>query len=285
MTTAYLPLFFLYHNIHTASQMKLKESVNDFLRFVFHEIRVPFNALVLSLDIMKQHFFSAPGSTRDQDETREHFDICDLSTQSMMKTMNDVLSLQKISLGLVELQLEPTDPMTVVLNVVKANTFTAREKDINIQLMTNGSNEENHRRKLMIDDMRMYQIISNLISNAVKFARSEIIVHLDVFKTRIEEERSEEESCMVRIRVEDDGVGISKENQEKLFRQFSQIKARGLQSSGGSGMGLWICRELAKTFGGELLLESDGEGKGATFTFEFRAKAAQEVGGKNVTER
>jgi len=121
---------------------------------------------------------------------------------------------------------------------------------------------------LIFDKERMHQIVNNLVSNAIKFSKSTIVVSLELSVV--------EDVMNVLIKVIDDGAGISKEDQDKLFQQFSQIKAKELQNLGGSGMGLWICRQLVTLFEGKISSFSEGNGKGATFQFEFKTAIATE---------
>ena len=252
---------------------KLKRKTEEFMRFVFHEIRVPFNSLILSLSVVKDavepllrlrssEADSGDKSNTDNDNILEHLEIAQISSQGMMRVVNDVLTLQKMQAGLVIIRPEPTDLIHVVRNVIRIHSYEAQKKDIDIVFETS----EKLSTMLLVDGKRMHQIISNLVSNAVKFAEKRIVICLDVMG-----KGSEGGKRTVVLKVKDDGVGISKEDQEMLFQQFSQIRAKEQQNLGGNGMGLWICRQLAQLFEGSITVFSMGEGQGASFRLEFPA--------------
>jgi len=208
---------------------KLKRKTEEFMRFVFHEIRVPFNSLILSLSVVKDavepllrlrssEADSGDKSNTDNDNILEHLEIAQISSQGMMRVVNDVLTLQKMQAGLVIIRPEPTDLIHVVRNVIRIHSYEAQKKDIDIVFETS----EKLSTMLLVDGKRMHQIISNLVSNAVKFAEKRIVICLDVMG-----KGSEGGKGTVVLKVKDDGVGFRK----KTKRCFSNNLARSGQKS------------------------------------------------------
>ncbi|GMI12588.1 hypothetical protein TrVE_jg1352 [Triparma verrucosa] len=263
------------------AELKLRSSTDQFLRFVFHEIRVPFNALILSLEVLKSDSLSGDSAKQDPN-TKEHFEIATTASHSMMRIMNDVLSLQRIASGKLVLCQEPVNPASVASIVCKSHVYEAEVKKVRVKYEAIEGEGCGGNLLLMIDEVRFSQVCNNLISNAIKFAKKDVQVKVEMRPAVAGDIGMDgdggggggEGRVFVRVMVIDDGAGISKENKAFLFKQFSQIKARELQNSGGSGMGLWICRQLASIFNGKIGVESLGEGKGATFNFEFVANRA-----------
>ncbi|GMH94504.1 hypothetical protein TL16_g12924 [Triparma laevis f. inornata] len=261
------------------AELKLRSSTDQFLRFVFHEIRVPFNALILSLEVLKSDSLNGDSAGEDPN-TKEHFEIATTASHSMMRIMNDVLSLQRITSGKLVLCQEPMNPVSVASIICKSHVYEAEVKKVKVKYEVSEGEGCGGNLLLMIDEVRFSQVVSNLVSNAIKFAKKDVQVKVEMRPAEGDVGMDGEGvgggrggRVFVGVTVIDDGAGISKENQAYLFKQFSQIKARELQNSGGSGMGLWICRQLASIFNGKIGVQSLGEG-GATFNFEFVVERA-----------
>ena len=193
----------------------------------------------------------------------------DLELLSMMKvasdfmadTLNDVLSLQKIEEGKLELELSPfsiSDSVSKVLSTCHAAVVTKRiriEKDIASDVPD----------RLIGDRYRVEHVLSNLLSNAIKFSPDGELIQVTV-KALSTTSNGSSTVAHIAVSVIDHGPGISPENQKRLFGNFVQIRPGQLQRGQGSGLGLSLCKQISTLHGGTIGVEST-EGQGSNFTF------------------
>ncbi|MDR3265711.1 MAG: HAMP domain-containing protein, partial [Synergistaceae bacterium] len=231
---------------------------SDFLANMSHEMRTPMNAIIGMTTIAK--------SSTDI----ERKDYClkkieDASTH-LLGVINDILDMSKIEankfeLSLVEFSFEKTLQKTV--NIVN---FRVEEKRQKFHVRLDG----NIPRILTGDDQRLAQVVTNLLTNAVKFTPEGGVIRLD---TNLEKE--EDGVCTIRIEVSDTGIGISPEQQSRLFSSFEQADSGTSRKFGGTGLGLAISKRIVEMMGGRIWVESES-GKGSTFAFTLRAERGSE---------
>jgi len=223
-----------------------------FLANMSHEIRTPMSAIIGMTTV---------GKNASNIEKKDYcFSKIEDASKHLLGVINDVLDMSKIEANKLELSLELFDFEKMLQRVVNVINFRASEKNQNLSVRIDKSIPK----KMVGDDQRLAQVITNLLSNATKFTPENGKICLD---TRLLSE--EDGSCLVQFRVSDNGIGISKEQQEKLFRSFQQADSDTSRKFGGTGLGLSISKSIVEMMGGEVGLESE-LGKGSTFIFTVR---------------
>lgn len=224
-----------------------------FLATMSHEIRTPMNGLVGFADLL----------LRSDLPEREHqfAEMIAGSARAMTLLLNDILDISKIEAGELSVKQEPTDISHVIEHVARLVEPEVREKGLQLELDVAPSVP----RSCLTDPLRLRQILSNLVGNAVKFTERGFI--------SIKAECREGALVVV---VQDSGIGIAEKDREQIFDAFAQADAMPSYEKGGTGLGLAISRQLAELLGGTLILESSiGEGSSFTVNVPVTAIAAQ----------
>jgi len=220
----------------------------SFLATMSHEIRTPMNGVLGMLELLRL--------TRLDAEQRATLDVARESARSLLGIIDDVLDVSKIEAGRLELRPEPTAVGAVVESVFLVYSVTASGK----RLLLTRWVDPDISPALVVDPLRLRQVLNNFTSNALKFTPPE-------GRVEIRAERVGREAGMetVRLSVSDTGIGVSPENQTKLFQAFVQAEADTTRRFGGTGLGLAICRRLAEMMGGTIEMRSE-VGAGTTMT-------------------
>ena len=227
-----------------ASQAK-----TNFLSNMSHEIRTPMNAIIGMTTIGKY----AP----DLEKKDYAFDKIEGTSNHLLGIINDILEMSKIEAGKFELSSVRFSVEKLLQRVVNVINFRVDEKHQNFSVHI----DRNIPPLLSGDDQRLAQVITNLLSNAVKFTPDEGSIHLGAYL-----EKYENGQYTLKIEVKDDGIGISVEQQERLFTSFEQAENSTSRKFGGTGLGLAISKHIVELMGGEIWIESE-LGRGATFSF------------------
>ena len=239
----------------------------QFLANVSHEVRTPLNGILGLLQLIDPTALPKP-----QDE---YLREVHKSGRSLLAIVNDLLDLSKIEAG--EMRMESVAFDVISMTEEVAMNYAAAAQAKGIELVT--QIDPDVPAEVCGDPLRLRQVISNLISNALKFTKQgEIIVGVRV-------RNRGPWHVDLQLRVSDTGVGVSKERAEAIFRPFSQADASTTREYGGTGLGLPICRQLVELMGGELQLRS-AVGSGSTFSFEARFELEERLSEdlKAVTE-
>lgn len=246
---------------------------SDFLSRMSHEIRTPMNAIIGMTTI-------ARSSREKPDEIDNCLQKIDRSSHYLLGLINDILDMSKIESGKMRLSLADDDMLTFLQEISDLMGDQFREKQIVYTQYCDMSNTW-----VQADFMRLKQIIINLLGNALKFTPSGGTV------TFVVEERdwknavygAEEGETGIYFEVTDTGIGITEENQKRIFDSFEQAENSTAVSYGGTGLGLSISSRLVHMMGGEIHLESE-EGKGSRFSFFIKLKKAADQNAAIQTE-
>jgi signal transduction histidine kinase/DNA-binding response OmpR family regulator len=226
----------------------------DFLANMSHEMRTPMNAIIGMTAIAK-----TSGDMERKDYCLQK--IGDASTH-LLGVINDILDMSKIEANKFELSPERFNFEKMLQKVVNVVNFRVDEKNLNFTVQIDG----NIPPELIGDDQRIAQVITNLLSNAVKFTPTE-------GKIRMKAELLEEEDglCTIGVSVTDTGIGISEEQQSRLFSSFEQAESGTSRKFGGTGLGLAISKRIVGMMDGRIWVDSE-PGKGSTFSFTIKAE-------------
>jgi CheY-like chemotaxis protein len=223
-----------------------------------HEIRTPMHAISGMVKILKRKEHPTNQDT--------YLNAMHTSSDNLLVILNDVLDLSKIEVGKLDIESIPVKPAAIVENVMQILKFKAEEKG----LILSANIEKDVPSLVMGDPTRLNQILINLIGNSIKFTAKGSV---NVLLTKIEDN--------LRISITDTGIGIPKNQIDKIFGAFEQAEESTSRSYGGTGLGLSITQQLTELQNGKIWVESE-EGKGSTFFVELPIIAT--VGGATGKE-
>ncbi|MDR2048131.1 MAG: response regulator, partial [Treponema sp.] len=226
---------------------------SEFLANMSHEIRTPMNAIIGMTSIGK-----ASGEME-----RKNYCLTKIEDASnhLLGIINDILDMSKIEANKFELSPVEFNFEKTLKQVVDVINFRVNEKQQHFSVHIDRSIPS----VLIGDDQRLAQVITNLLGNAVKFTPEKGAIGLDTHLVK-----EEEGLCTIQIEVSDTGIGISEEQQKKLFNSFQQAESSTSRQFGGTGLGLAISRRIVEMMGGDIWIES-APGKGSTFAFTIKA--------------
>ncbi|HEF4761182.1 TPA: transporter substrate-binding domain-containing protein [Pseudomonas putida] len=234
----------LQHALHQAKD--LAEAANrgksHFLAVMSHEIRTPMSALIGVLELL-----------RDQRPDSDLIDIAQKSAGGMMELIGEILDMSKIESGKFELHNAACHPMRLVNDVTEGFASLAQQKGVVLTFIHQGPDIA-----VSMDSLRFRQVVSNLVSNAIKFTPQgtvgiELTLAPDTPSTRLT------------LHVRDTGIGMNPEQRKRLFQPYTQFGSSDSETQIGTGLGLSICQQLTELMGGRLTCVSE-PGKGSCFT-------------------
>jgi len=233
--------------------MRASSAKSVFLANMSHEIRTPMNAIIGMTAIGR--------AASDLEKKNYAFEKITGASSHLLGVINDILDMSKIEAGKFELSSVEFNFEKMLQKIITVITFRVEEKRQNLTVYIDGNIPD----MLVGDDQRLAQVIANLLSNAVKFTPEGGAIHL---KAHYE---GEEDACVtLRIEVCDTGIGISTEQQARLFQSFQQAESSTTRKFGGSGLGLVISKRIVEMMGGTIWVQSESR-QGTTFAFTIRA--------------
>ena len=234
-------------SINRAREMEMKER---FISVATHELRTPLISIKGYVDyILSGKQEAVP------DKIKSSLTVVKRNTDRLLQLTNDLLDIRRLQSGRLELSLEPLDYLKVVDHCLKEiKPFVDEKKQIlHIEV-------PEHSLPTQGDRIRLSQVVMNLLNNSIKFTPERGKITLKV----------KDEGNMIKTQVTDTGIGIQKEDLERVFKLFATIKKPTYFK--GTGIGLSVSKDLVEAHGGKIWAESEGEGKGATFTFTLPKK-------------
>ncbi len=234
--------------IEKASKMK-----SDFLANMSHEIRTPMNAVIGMAEMALRE--DLPPVARD------YIHQIKSSGRELLTIINDILDFSKIESGKMDICPVEYESMSIINDVVNIIMTRLHDKDVELILDL----EPTIPKLLYGDNIRIKQILINIANNAVKFTNSGKVTILTSY------EQTAEDMIEMRMSVEDTGIGIKKNDLDKLFQSFQQVDSKRNRNIEGTGLGLAISKRLLNLMGGDIRVESE-YGVGSTFTFFFPQK-------------
>ncbi len=233
---------------------------SDFLSHMSHEMRTPLNAIIGMTSV---------GKTAPDAEKKDYaFGKIESASTHLLGVVSDILDMSKIEANKLKLDVAEFDFEKMLQKVVNVVNFRLEEKRQTFHVTIDPAIPN----WLVGDDQRLAQVITNLLSNAVKFTPEGGSIRLD---TRLAEEK--EGVCAILFDVVDTGIGISREQQARLFHSFQQADSSTSRKFGGTGLGLAISKRIVEMMDGDIGIESE-LGKGATFSFTVRLARGAEDG-------
>ena len=226
---------------------------SEFLANMSHEIRTPMNAILGFAEILK-------GKINDEQQ-KTYLASIHSAGKSLMTLINDILDLSKIEAGKMRLEYEATNPVLVFKEI--ASVFSQKISDKGLQFFM--ETDMNLPEFMLLDEVRIRQILFNLVGNAIKFTESGFVK----IKVQTLEHKETPDRIDFIFSVEDTGIGIPEDQQEAIFAAFEQQSGQDHATYGGTGLGLAITKRLAEMMGGVISVSGE-KGEGSIFTVTLK---------------
>jgi len=232
---------------------KANRTKSEFLANMSHEIRTPLNSVIGFSELLSIMIFDK--------KQESYLNAIKTAGNNLLTLINDILDLSKIEAGMLKIQYVPVNIATIFSEIKQLFKFKANEKSLNFKEKIDANIPD----CLLLDDIRLRQVLMNLVGNAVKFTNRG---HVMVSAAMVEKIKNSGNTIELTISVEDTGIGITEERMEVIFESFQQESSGTSRTYGGTGLGLSISKRLMELMGGKISVNSSF-GKGSTFMLHF----------------
>jgi len=232
----------------------LDQQKSEFISIASHQLRSPLTAIKgYSSMLIEGSFGNIPA------KAKESLNRIFQSTQNLVNIVEDLLNISRIEQGRMKYNLQIINLVDIAKDVVEELTPVARERNLKLIFLSDGHKTYN----VSADKGKMRQIITNLLDNAIKYTqKGEVEVSVS----------NNNEKNKILLTISDTGIGLSKETLGKIFKKFTRGKGGSKVNTGGSGLGLYVAKEMVKAHKGRIWAESPGLGKGSSFCVELEKK-------------
>ena len=237
---------------------ELDRMKSEFVAVVSHELRTPLTSIHGSLGLLASGALA--GST---EQGKRMLEIAVSNTDRLIRLINDVLDVEKLESGAIQIHPEPCNSGELIRNAWEVMRSMAHKHEVTLRVIGSSAT-------IFADPDRMVQCLTNLISNAIKFSEPSGVVTI----------RTAPETHHLQFEVSDQGRGIPLDKQDSIFERFHQVETSDSQKKGGTGLGLAICRSIVLQHGGKIWVESQ-VGRGSTFFFTIPFAAPGQVAHEN----
>lgn len=227
---------------------KANEAKSDFLSIMSHEIRTPLNAIIGLIYIMEKE--------NTLESFQENLEVLKHSSQNLFLLINDILDFNKIEAGKIDIEKIPFNFKDLVVQIGKSQEARASENLNRIEVII----DDNFIPNVISDPLRIGQVITNLVSNAIKFTKKGLI------QIKVDQIRKRNSNSVFKVQVIDTGIGIDLKEFNSIFQKFAQAETRTTRQFGGTGLGLAITKKLLNLLNSDIKLESE-LGVGSNFSF------------------
>ncbi len=232
----------------TRKAIEANKAKSEFLSNMSHEIRTPMNAIIGFTELLEEQL--------SEPKLKSYVRTIKNAGNSLLMLINDILDLSKIEAGKLSIEKKPTDIFKLAEEIESVFILEVQKKGLDLLVDIDRTIPAS----LYLDEVRLRQILFNLVGNAVKFTQKGHIA-LRIYPSS---EKTKSSKLDLVVEVEDTGIGIPKEQCKRIFNKFEQADGHDTKKFGGTGLGLAISSKLATMMGGELGVKSE-EGKGSTF--------------------
>ncbi len=234
------------------------QAKSEFISNISHELRTPMNAVVSISSMLALE--------KLDDKQSNLVKVLNFSARQLTSLVSDILDFSKIESGTLEIDEEPFNLFAVCTEIVQMHSFKANENELKLFF----DEDETLKRMIVGDPHRLNQVLVNLLSNAVKFTEKGQVN----FSYKIVNQ--EDDIAAIKFTVKDTGIGIAKNDLDRIFERFNQANSEIHKKYGGTGLGLTLSKKLVELMGGKLEVESDF-GKGSSFFFTLNFPMAKVV--------
>lgn len=239
-----------FHDMTDAKSLERLRS--EFMAVMVHELRAPLTTIKSTVELIDED-----PSLMSPQELKHHLEVIESTSQSMLELVNDLLDVAKLEAGKFEVVSEDGDLSEIIYERVEAFRPVAEAKNLKLIVTI-----DNDLPTASFDKTRMRQVLNNLLSNSIKYTQAGQIT------VKATSELVDSQPVDILVTVADTGIGIEKDDRDKLFSKFGQLKSGIKQAElKSSGLGLFIAKGIIEAIGGKIWVESAGPGLGSSFYF------------------